>query len=131
MGTFLIILILLFLIWPLIRGPVSRWFNSFVSHRTEDVMRRMMGMPSRREEKRRRKQQAQKDSSTGRGYGRKRNASPPKPHPAAMMKSVAVDVEYTEIREFESKTTIDSDGKTTRIKTEEQISDAEYIEIKE
>lgn len=47
-----------------------------------------------------------------------------------MMKSVAVDVEYTEVVEFEQHITVETDGKKTKIITEEQISDAEYVEIK-
>lgn len=131
MGTVLIILIIIFLVFPLVRGPLSRWFSGFMARRTEDMVRRMMGMPSRKEEKKRRKKAAEGGSRFSGGRRRSGAASRDRErHPAAMMQPVAVDVEYTEIREFESRTTISDDGQSMRIVTEEQVSDAEYVEIR-
>ncbi len=47
------------------------------------------------------------------------------------MKDVAEDVEFTEIREFESESILEeSDARRSRrIYREEQVSDAEYTEI--
>lgn len=126
----LIILILLFLVWPLIKGPVTRWFRTFMAHRTEDMMRRMMGMPSRKEERRRRKKEEKERRKSNFSAGGPHGARRHRVNPAAMMREVAVDVEYTEIKEFESRTSIDETEGTTKIICEEQISDAEFIEIK-
>ena len=127
MGTFLIILIILFIVWPLVRQPLSRGFSGFAARRSEDFIRRMMGMPTRKEEERRRRQQRKN------GQGRRkdtRRAAPPHPHPAAIMKSVADDVEFVEIHEFEQRVTVEETPGKTRIKVEEQITDADFTEIK-
>lgn len=126
---FLLILLILFVIWPLIREPVLRWFNSFMSRRAEDMIRRMMGMPSRKEERRQRKQR-EKDQARNRGTKGSPRSGTSEVHPAAMMKQVAVDVEYTEIKEFESRTSVEQEGDKTKIIYEEQVTDAEFIEIK-
>ena len=129
MGTFLIILILLFLIWPLVRNPLSRWFQGFMSRRAEDMMRKAMGMPSRKEERRRRQQQRARQEGSRRNR-RDTGQTPPQPHPAAVMKSVAVDVEFTEIKEFDSESGSVTETQHEKIRIEEQISDAEYTEVK-
>jgi len=49
MGVFLIILLLLLILWPWISPYVTRWIRMFMARRAEDMMRRMMGMPSRKE----------------------------------------------------------------------------------
>lgn len=101
------------------------------------MMRRMMGMPSRKEEERARRR-AERESNKGGSAGRKgksqseRHHRPAQADAAAMLNSVAEDVEYTEIREFDS-TTIASDsedGKTHVEYHEEQVTDAEFVEIK-
>lgn len=106
-----------------------------MSRRAEDMMRRMMGMPSRKEERRKAKRQ-----SAGDGFSRTRTGSagnahrrhrPPTADAAAILKSVAEDVEFTEIREFESTTIADELKGEQRIYREEQVTDAEFIEIKD
>ena len=109
-----------------------------MSRRAEDMMRRMMGMPSRKEERRKAKRQ-----SAGDGFSRTRTGSagsagnahrrhrPPTADAAAILKSVAEDVEFTEIREFESTTIADERKGEQRIYREEQVTDAEFTEIKD
>ena len=48
------------------------------------------------------------------------------------MKEYAEDVAFTEIREFSSDEVIaeEETGKNRRVYREEQVSDAEYVEIK-
>lgn len=120
---FVIVILLLILLWNLLKGPVARWVSKFIAHRTEDAVRRMMGMPTRKEEQKRRKE-AEKRARRGKGGASKEH------HPAVLMKRVAEDVEYTEFTEYERTEIIEDDGKTRRVIVEEQISDAEYIEIK-
>lgn len=143
MGYLFLILILLFLLWPWISPPLGRWFKTFMANRTEDVVRRMMGMPSRRAEKRRRREQERRarrggpdDRQTRESYydrrggtGRRRHRAPSQ-RAATLMQSVAVDVEYTEIKEFSSDTIFDTKNGQTRQYTEEQVTDAEFTEVR-
>ena len=105
-----------------------------MSRRAEDMMRRMMGMPSRKERRKAKRQ------SAGDGFSRTRTGSagnahrrhrPPTADAAAILKSVAEDVEFTEIREFESTTIADERKGEQRIYREEQVTDAEFTEIKD
>lgn len=103
------------------------------------MMRRMMGMPSRKEERRANRAAGQSRDSSGASERREssrrtsggRYHRQPRTDAAALLKSVAVDVEYTEIKEFESTTIVEDDGKTRRVYNEEQVSDAEFMEIRE
>lgn len=104
-----------------------------MANRAEDAMRRMMGMPSRKEEKRRRREAAAGGTSA-RGERKsgassyQRRHSAPRQSAAALLRSVAVDVEYSEIVEF-NETEI-GDRFTTKIVYEEQVSDVQYTEYK-
>lgn len=102
------------------------------------MMRRMMGMPSRKEEKRRAqaKPRQNRQSSSSRDDSRRGSRTERhysrggrRPNVVQMMKDVAVDVEFSEVKEFSSSTIITEDDDQTRIITEEQVSDAEYVEI--
>lgn len=110
-----------------------------MANRAEDMMRRMMGMPSRKEEERARRRSGKETSGhrknnefSGKTSAGRRRHPDPSFDAAAVMKSVAEDVEYTEIREFESTTIAGTDSRSGRasVYTEEQVSDAEYVEIK-
>lgn len=139
MGLFLIILVVICLCWPWISRLLSRWFSGFMARRAEDMMRRMMGMPSRKEERRANRAAGQSRDSSGASERRESNRRAsggryhrkPRTDAAALLKSVAVDVEYTEIKEFESTTIVEDDGKTRRVYNEEQVSDVEFMEIRE
>ena len=90
-------------------------------------MRRMMGMPSRKEEERARRQ----SRNTGRASERKDKAGwadqsysrrgrrhrPARYRAADLMRAVAVDVENTE-------------GARVRVETEEQVTDVKFTELK-
>lgn len=105
-------------------------------------MRRMMGMPPRDKKQRRdarsafsgagrkraEESAATSDSATGdsSAYGRNRHYSI-----AALMQLVAVDVTYTEIKEFSSTTIREDSGDGFRFRYEEQITDVKFEEIKD
>lgn len=133
MGVFLIILLAIWLALTLFRKPIGQWMSRMRSRMFEDMVRRMMGMPSRKEE-RRRARQASGESRRGSGYGAsgRRSGQRRRSHEdaAAMMHSVAVDVEYTEIKEFDSTVIAEGPASDTRFISEEQVSDAEFTEIK-
>lgn len=123
----LAVIFILWLLWPVI----SRWFGRFMANRAEDMMRRMMGMPTRKEERRR---QSAKSGSEYRGRTRsdrsgQRNSGK-ETDPAVEMQNVAVDVEYTEYIEYESEEINVKDDKRIRYEREEQVSDVEYVEVK-
>ena len=107
-----------------------------MARRAEDMMRRMMGMPSRKEEERARRKAGRESRSGGSsthrcGEGTRRHHRQPQTDAADLLNSVAEDVEFTEIREFDSTTIISDDTDGHRVEyREEQVSDAEYVEIK-
>lgn len=131
MGIFLIIILIICLFWPWIAPRVSRLIQRFMARRAEDMMRRMMGMPGRKEEKRQQREQQRRQRRSDSTHKRRRHPQA-QTDAATIMKDVAVDVEFTEIKEFESTTITDTDPKTgnRRIYREEQVSDVEYTEIK-
>ena len=96
--TFFIILLLIVVLWPWI----TKWVKGFVSRRAEDTIRRMMGMPTRKEEERLRKEREQRRNNA---YADQARTTAESKHEAARreavmaMKEYAVDVEYIEIRE--------------------------------
>lgn len=101
-----------------------------MAHRAEDMFRRMAGAPTRKEEERMRRR-ANKERGKGKAKGRRKGTSGnPEPHPGKLMNEVAVDAEYTEIREFSERAEIYEEPLSGRVVVEEQVSDAEYVEIK-
>lgn len=130
--TFILILIIIIALWPWI----SKWLKGFMSRRAEDAIRRMMGMPTRKEQERRRKQSEKRQAASSRRDAKKKSAmqerEADRQDALRSMKENAVDVEYTEYKEF-SQTKIaveDQDGNTT-VFTENQVTDVEFVEIKE
>lgn len=95
------------------------------------MMRRMMGMPSAGEERKRareaqrRQREAEREETRRRRSGERRHPAP-RYRAAMLLQSVAVDVEFTEVREFSAYV---SDYGDIRIVCEEQLSDAEFTEI--
>ena len=136
-GVLLVIFLLLVLIWPY----VSKWFGPALQRwmmgRIEDRMRRMAGMPTRKEERKMRRQAQKKrqgghavrDAFRDRRTGASRRSSGP-----IIPKEYAEDVEFVEMKTYSEETVIthdtDAAGKT-RVKIESQIEDAEYVEIKD
>ena len=129
--TFFIIIILLVVLWPWI----TKWVKGFMSRRAEDAIRRMMGMPSRREEQRRRKESERKQSSTSQRNKRTAAAQEreaDRREAVRSMKENAVDVEYTEYKEYsQTEISVENANGKTRIYTESQVTDAEFVEIKD
>ncbi|MDE5872241.1 MAG: hypothetical protein K2H22_09910, partial [Muribaculaceae bacterium] len=113
------------------------YFFRWAQHRTEDYVRRQMGMPPR-DRKKERSQQRQsysssRDYSSGGysqgAYGGRRRSRGYSSGPL-IPKEYAVDVEYTEIRSYSSDQTIASENDRVRFTVESQVSDAEIIEIR-
>ena len=122
MATFLIILLVLWLLWPYI----MKWIQRLMARRAEDILRRMTGQPTRREERRRRRQAGR--NSTGRPESQRA----PEIHPARMMREVAEDVQFTEELDY-SESRLDFEEETPRDRREyheRQVEDAQYTEIR-
>ena len=134
----LLILILIFIGVPLLWRWLRPYFFRWAQHRTEDYVRRQMGMPPRDKNKSSRSRQRQSNTTSGgyshggfssESYGGRRRRRGYSNGPL-IPKEYAVDVEYTEIRSYSSEETIASDGESIRYTIESQVSDAEIIEIK-
>ena len=140
METFFGILLIIFLVIVLFRPWLNRWLGPalqrWAMHRMEDQMRRMAGMPSRKEEKKRRKAARKENGASGRrtaAGGTRMNTTSGR-HEPIIPPDYPEDVEFVEIKSYSEETVVttetSSDGKTTRIKVESQIEDAEFEEIR-
>lgn len=122
-GTIIAIILIVFLLWP----QITRWITRLMMRSWEKKLRKMAGQFGG----------ATPPPNEGKRHGGRRqkgDTPPPQPkpkHPARMMKEVAEDVQYTEVREY-SQTTIhtESDGTSTTY-TETQVEDVKFTEIKD
>lgn len=137
MGIFLIILIIVIACWPWI----SRWLKQFLARRAEDYLRKATGMPPRpgsREEKRQQRASSRQtysssqdnfsDSAYGRSSRQRRRTRNGYKEPI-IPPEYAEDVEFVETKSF-SETTIGDSGRQIRQFHESQVSDVEWVEIK-
>lgn len=136
MGTFLIIIIIGIICWPLI----SKWLRQFLAHRTEDYLRKATGMPPRpgsREERRQQRASRQAYNSetnrdTNSSYS-SRNRSQRKTrynkNEPLIPPEYAEDVEFVEIKSY-SQTTIGATDRKVKEYHENQVTDAEWVDIK-
>lgn len=123
-----IIFIVCVVAFALLLPKLQEWFKGFMMRRAEDTMRRMFGMPSRKEEERaRRQQQKQHKQKTH------NRASADESEAVKDMQTYAEDVEFTEYTEYSQTEIIEDNGKGNRryFREESQVSDAEFTEIKE
>lgn len=132
MGLLLfLIIILLFIIF---RPYIYEWFRGFMARRAEDMVRRMAGMPSRKEEQRRRRQQqkeASRQQASRRHGSRGQYGGRASDDGLNSMREYAEDVEFTEIKEYSETTILEEDSKgSSRIYHESQVSDVEFTETK-
>lgn len=124
--VFLIIILALWLLWP----RISVWIRKQAMYRFEDMIRRMTGMPSRKEEKRQQKQAQAGGRKQRRGNAKKGETHVRTGEGMAMMRQYAEDVEYTETREYSETVTFDGDTVHTHKEySESQVTDAEYTII--
>ena len=133
MGVFLIILILIFAFGPYIwRRWIQPWIIKRAQRKMEDYLRAATGMPPR-DSKAGKKQTRPQDDDSRRSSRRRRRYYNPEPGPI-LPRDYAVDVEYTEIKEYSESVEITGEQhgrrKTQRVTVEEQVSDVEYTEIK-
>lgn len=126
MATLLVIGIILFLLWP----NIKRWLAGYMARKTEDFIRQATGMPPR--EKGRRGSSASSGHSSYNGAGTRARNNIKEDGGPIIPKEYAEDVEFVETVEY-SETIIgeEHNGESKNVKSESQVSDAEYIEVKE
>lgn len=138
-GVVLVIIFLLVVIAPILSRLFAPMVQRWVLGQMEDRVRKMAGMPSRKEEKKARKREKAREkggaerfrraASAARGKGRRER----RPRSTVgLLRFFAEDVEFTEIKEFGKETPI-GDGEPRGTRTyviEEQIEDVEFTEIK-
>lgn len=123
---FLLFIIILFLCWPLI----TRWLRGFMARRMEDTIRKMAGMPPRKEEeKSRRRRERERTGRKGKGSGGSGGKSGGGP---IIPREYAVDVEFTETIDYSEEIVIGEEGHHRRVEYHEsQVSDVQFVEIKD
>lgn len=138
MSIFLIIIILGIAFWPWI----SRWLRGYMARRAEDYLRRATGMPPRpgsREERRRQRATRQNAGTSGTAsansyYSRRsrsKNRGRGNQNEPIIPREYAEDVEFVETKSY-SETTIGASTRgSVRQYSESQVSDVEYVEIKD
>lgn len=133
-GIICVILFLLLVLWPVLRRWIAPFVQRWMMGRMEDQFRRMAGMPTRKEEKKARRQREdaarrfRQAAEEARGKGRARRRAVRST--VYMLRSLAEDVEFVEIREFGPDAGAGAQVKVA-YKVEEQIEDVEFKEIKE
>ena len=135
MDKFFGVLIVIAFLFAVLGPVLRRWFAPMLQRwamgRMEDTMRRMAGMPTRKEEKKARRKSGQRRDGNREASSRFRNArrQPPRRRSTiGMLRYVAEDVEFTEIKEFDDGSVITHTTKVT-YREEEQVEDAEFTEL--
>ena len=136
-GIILVVLFLLIVMRPVLQRWFGPMFRRWAMGKMEDNMRRMAGMPTRKEERKARKRAGQRERKGAENFrkaaaGKRKGASGEGSAAPSSLQAYAEDVEFTEVRAFSREVKIgitEEDGKE-KVVVEEQIEDAEYIEIK-
>ncbi|MDE6271782.1 MAG: hypothetical protein K2M31_02105 [Muribaculaceae bacterium] len=148
MSYFFAIILILILIWMFFGDRIRRWLQRRMMEKFEDAIRTRMGMPSAKEERRQRKA-ADRQAHHSSSYGQRQKGGAyyhPGPNAGArssqsvgdtiIPREYAEDVEYVEYKEYSASATVIAEDdpstgrKTSRVITESQVSDVEYVEIK-
>lgn len=142
--AFGILLVIIFLLIVL-RPVLTRWFAPMIQRwalgKMEDRMRRMAGMPTRKEEKRAQKQARKRQQGGAERFRRAAQGSRARrqgehygnrPNGTDLLQVVAEDVEFVEIKEFGTETEIGGPNKaeSSGVRQESQVEDAEFTELK-
>lgn len=130
-GILCIVLFLLLVFRPVLQRWLQPLIHRWAMGKMEDQMRRMAGMPTRKEERKARKRREAAGRTAGNPWrsARRRTVR----STVGMLRYIAEDVEFTEIKDYSPDLPIGSGQdkrKEVRYKVEEQIEDVEYKEIK-
>lgn len=138
-GIILILIFLIIVMRPLLEKLLVRTIHRWVMGKMEDNMRRMAGMPTRKEEKMAQKRARRREKGGATRFRRaaegSRNASRRRRprSTVALLKGFAEDVEFIEIKDYSADTPIGAEASRSKqeVVVEEQIVDVEFIEIKQ
>lgn len=120
MAIALLILLLLFLLWP----TIMRLLRGYMSRKAEDYLRKMTGMPPREKSSRKSRSSHSAGRQKGKGDTSVHDDEPIIP------REYAEDVEFVEIKEYSESVTIGENASGVSYTVESQVSDVEYREIK-
>ncbi|MDE7081772.1 MAG: hypothetical protein K2O78_08995 [Muribaculaceae bacterium] len=136
--TAIVIILALIAIWLIFAPYIRPWLQRRAEQKLADYLRRQMGMPTEKEqrkaEKEARRQQNARYGTWSAPDPRRRADARRRPNEPIIPREYAVDVEYTEIREFSQtiiRTQDSKSGSRVDFKVENQVSDVEYTEIKQ
>ena len=132
-GVIFVIFFLMLVLGPILRRWLAPMFQKWMLGKMEDNMRRMAGMPTRKEERKRRKREGRKKRSVADAWketfsSHKRTHARDRHETVVLMQRFAEDVEFTEIKEFGDSDATVSESVKVRYTVEEQIEDAKIIE---
>lgn len=94
LGALFIIFLLLFLLGPLLSRYVVPWLQRWALGKMEDRIRRMAGMPTRKQEKKARRRASGQRRQSGERHGERHG----EPSAVDYMRSYAEDAEWEEIK---------------------------------
>ena len=142
---FLVFILILISLWLIFGRAIRAWIQRRAEEKLADFLRAQMGMPSAKEQRKAQKaaEKAARRNGESSGSYWTRPAQPRQPRYLSgspiIPKEYAVDVEFTEIREFQQTTILDSaaakenssstSSHRKRTKEEGQVSDVEYTDI--
>ncbi len=124
--TVIAIIILLIVIWMIFGERISAGIRTFMAHRAEDTVRRMMGMPTRKQERKARRQAEKQAAGRSSAYRAQNGSSAKSEH--IIPPEYAEDVEYVEVRDYSRTDTVIKDEKGDTIYHETQVEEAVIIE---
>lgn len=140
-GILLVIIFLLIVLQPVLRRWVAPLVQRWVMGKVEDRVRRMAGMPTRKEERKAQRRAARgsrgaadrfrRAAAGSRAAGRTPGGREARSS-VDMLQTFAEDVEFTEVKSYSSEVEIaaSKEGRKVTYKVEQQVEDAEFIEIK-
>lgn len=131
MGTILIILIIFFVVLPLAQRLLLPLLRRYAARKAEDMLRRSMGMPPRSEARKEKRTAQAADPFAGQRTARSRRSARRRDDGPIIPPEYAEDVEFVEIKEFDSSGKLDGDDiENVSYTSENQVTDAEWEEIR-
>ena len=138
--TFLIIILITIALWLIFAPYIRPWLQRRAQQKMADFLRRQMGMPTEKEQRRAEKE-AERREEHERRHGvwsrppRKANTDMRTGRKPIIPAEYAEDVEFVEIREFRQRSILEEDEASRKhrrhtVITESQVSDVEYTEIR-
>lgn len=127
----LIAIILLVVSWPYIMRFAAPYFQRWMMGKFEDRLRRMAGMPTRKEEKKAAKKAGKNNRNNKSGDPWRTAATAGNSHEPIIPKDYAEDVEFVEVKTFkQTEIVTEISENQDKIIYESQIEDVEFVEYR-